>query len=102
MPFAPGNQEGKKKGPHKVSVKVKEAIINFLENNIDQIQDSFDTLKPAQKLQFISDILPYAAPKLQSIQSEVNQNIDGGITIRWEEPDTGQDKGSTSELPSVP
>lgn len=75
--FIPGNREGTKRGPNKISSKVREAIINFLEDNVDQIQDSFDELKPAQKLEFISSILPYAAPKLASTQLQV----DGELTI---------------------
>lgn len=84
--FGKGNP-GKPKGAvTKVSVKVKESIVNFLENNVDKIQDDFDKLKPRERLQFVADILPYVTPKLQSIQSEVDANITGGIIIKWEEP----------------
>jgi len=82
--FLPGNP-GKPKGAvTKVSTKVKESIVNFLENNVDAIQDSFDKLKPIEKLQFVSAILPYAVPKLSSTQIEGELN--GGITIRYEKP----------------
>lgn len=102
--FAPGNQEAKKKGPNKVSMKVKESIVNFLENNIDKVQDSFDKLKPSGKLKFIAEILPYAAPKLSSVTTENETNISGGITITWEEPKlpTGQSESPTGELPGLP
>ena|SRR5689334_14330580 len=98
--FLPGNKQGSGRGPNKVSTKVRESIVSFLENNVDSIQASFDSLKPKEKLEFISSILQYAAPKLSSIQSENETNISGGITISWQEPDanTGQGKGSTSEL----
>lgn len=75
--FKPGNKEGTKRGPNKVSTKVKESIVKFLEDNVDQIQDSFDELKPEQKLDFIASILPYAAPKLASTQLQV----DGELTV---------------------
>ena len=40
--FLPGNP-GKPKGAVvKVSVKVREAIVSFLESNVDKIQDDFD------------------------------------------------------------
>jgi len=82
--FAKGNP-GKPKGAIvKVSVKVRESIVNFLENNVDAIQASFDTLKPREKLEFISSILPYAAPKLSSTQIE--GEVNAGITIRYEKP----------------
>lgn len=95
--FLPGNKQASGRGVNKVSAKVKESIVAFLEANTDKIQESFDTLKPVDKLRFISDILPYATPKLSSVQSENETNVTGGITISWQEPpiqDTS-DKGST-------
>lgn len=101
--FPPGNKAAVNRGPNKVSTKVKESIVNFLEFNIDAIQDSFDKLKPLEKLQFIANILPYVVPKMQSIQSENQTNLTGGITIKWEEPDlqAGQNQGSISYLQSL-
>jgi hypothetical protein len=95
--FQKGNQAAKSRGPNKVSMRVKESIVNFLEKTVDAIQESFDTLTPLQKIHFLAEILPYATPKLSSVQSEVEQNIQGGITIRWEDPDVqaGQDQSST-------
>jgi hypothetical protein len=82
--FGKGNP-GKPKGTvSKVSLKVKESIVNFLEANIDQIQEDFDQLKPRERLEFISSIIPYAAPKLSSTQIEAEVNA--GITIRFETP----------------
>lgn len=101
--FGAGNP-GKPKGAiSHTSSKVKQAVVEFLERNTENIQESFDKLKPADKLRFISDILPYATPKLSSVQSENETNISGGITIKWEEPDfsSGQGKGSDGQLPSV-
>jgi hypothetical protein len=101
--FTTGNP-GKPKGAMiNASAKVKEAIFDFLEKNVDNIQESFDKLKPIEKLQFVANILPYALPKLSSIQSENNTKLSGGINIRWSEPrllDSG-DKGSNGELPSI-
>lgn len=84
--FTPGNKAASKRGPNKVSMKVKESIVKFLEDNMDKIQDSFDKLSARDKLHFISEVLPYATPKLSAIQSEVETEIKGGITIRWEDP----------------
>lgn len=81
--FGPGNKASVGRGPNKVSTKVKEAIVSFLEKNIDDIQEDFDLLKPRERLQFITEILQYAAPKLSSIQSEVESKseINGKLTI---------------------
>jgi hypothetical protein len=101
-PFQPGQSGNPHRGPSKVSTKVKESLVKFLEDNIDAVQESFDKLKPLEKLQFVANILPYVVPKLQSVESDNKTNITGGITIRWEEPDlqAGQDKSSVSYLQS--
>lgn len=95
--FAPGNPGKPKGAASNASAKVKEAIVNFLENNVDKIQDSFDKLKDREKLQFIADILPYATPKLSSIQSENDTTLSGGINISWQDPELPdpEDKGSS-------
>lgn len=84
--FKPGNKAASNRGPNRVSLKVKESIVNFLEDNIDKIQDSFDSLKPKEKLEFISSILPYAAPKLSSVEVDQKTEHSGGISISWEDP----------------
>lgn len=98
--FAKGNP-GKPKGAVvKVSVKVREAIVNFLENNVDKIQSDFDTLKPKEKLRFVAEILQYAAPKLSSVQTEVQGDLHHRIEITWNDPPTprkGHDQVLTSD-----
>lgn len=98
--FLPGNKAAAERGPNKVSSKVKQSILKFLEDNIDAVQDSFDSLKPIEKLQFIANILPYALPKLSAVQSENNTKHSGGINIRWTEPGLldSRNKGSNGEL----
>lgn len=87
--FGIGNP-GKPKGAvTKVSIKVREAIVNFLEANVENIQKDFDTLKPREKLQFVAEILPYAAPKLSSVQTEIQGDISHRIEITWNDPPTG-------------
>lgn len=98
--FTVGNPGKPLGATNKSTAKIKNAIASFLEGNIDSIQDSFDKLKPIEKLQFIANILPYAVPKLSSVQSENQTNLNGEINIRWSEPrlrDSGN-KGSNGEL----
>lgn len=101
--FKPGNKAAANRGPNKVSTKVRESIVNFLEDNVDAIQDSFDKLKPKEKLEFISGILQYAAPKLSSMQVEAEHS--GGITIKFEDPSDytypSKDKGDNGIPESV-
>lgn len=77
--FMPGNP-GKPKGAMVTStLKIKKAVVDFLELNMDAVQESFDKLKPIEKLQFITAIMPYAIPKQQSVQSEIKAEIDHKI-----------------------
>lgn len=100
VPFKPGQSGNPNRGPNKVSTKVRESLIKFLEDNIDAVQESFDKLKPLEKLQFVANILPYVVPKLSSIESEANIKHSGGINIRWSEPGLldSRNKGSNGEL----
>lgn len=84
--FGKGNP-GKPKGAvTKISVKVRESIVNFLESNIDTIQKDFDKLQPRDRLHFVAEILPYAAPKLSSVQTEIHGDIGHRIEITWNDP----------------
>lgn len=95
--FLPGNGITRTGAGNKASQKVREAIVKFLEDNVDKIQESFDKLKPREKLEFIADIIPYAAPKLQSIEAHHEGDIDLHMTITWVKPHelpTWNDEGS--------
>lgn len=101
--FLNGNP-GKPKGAvTKISAKVRESLVKFMENNVDAIQESFDKLSPKEKLFFISDILSYAVPKLSSTQTE--NDVSGSITIRFEKPESyvypSADEGDNREPESV-
>lgn len=87
--FVAGNP-GKPKGAVvKVSVKVRETIIKFLEDNVENIQKDFDTLKPRERLSFVSELLSYAAPKLSAVQTEVKGDFHHKLEITWNEPGSG-------------
>lgn len=95
--FGKGNP-GKPKGAVvKVSVRVRESIVKFLEDNIDQVQDDFDTLKPRERLQFISEILSYAAPKLSAVQTAHSGEVGHRIEITWNEPGDNSVQNTTDQ-----
>ncbi len=102
--FQPGNKEGTKRGPNKVSTKVREAIMDFLELNTPKIQGDFDKLKPRDRLKFISELISYAAPKLSSVQVDAEHK--GGLLISFAEPEEykrlypTQDQGNIPDLDS--
>lgn len=104
--FGPGNKASSGRGPNKISTKVRESIIGFLEKNVDAIQDDFDKLKPRERLQFVSELLSYAAPKLSAVQTEVRGDLHHKLEITWNEPGDSnlqhpKDQGSNGELQSI-
>lgn len=77
--FLPGNP-GKPVGAIvKSTTKIKKALVDFLDLNMDRVQESFEELKPLEKLQFITAVLPYVIPKQQSIQSEFKGEMEHKI-----------------------
>lgn len=104
--FGSGNRASSGRGPNKISTKVRDSIINFLESNIDRVQGDFDTLKPKERLQFVSELLSYAAPRLSSVQTELKGELQHKIEITWNEPGSNHlpdtdNKSSNGELQGI-
>lgn len=74
--FVPGNKAAVQRGPNKVSLKVKQSIVAFMERNVDGIQASFDELEAKEKLDFIAQLLPYVSPKMRSVEHEGQVTLD--------------------------
>jgi hypothetical protein len=56
--------------PNKITADIRESLRNFVESNILTVQQNFDALEPKDKLKFLSDILPFILPKMQSVVIE--------------------------------
>lgn len=82
--FVPGNGITRKGSPNVASQKVKLAIVKFLEDNVQKIQESFDQLEPREKLIFITALLPYAAHRLQTTQTDDAGRSPVTINVRWD------------------
>ena len=66
-----GNPQGRPKGSaNKATSEVREAINKFIEGNLPNIQAEYDNLDSKDKLAFISDLLKFVLPKLQSVQMD--------------------------------
>lgn len=89
--FQNGNP-GKPKGAvNKVSQKVREAVVKFLEDNIDQVTEDYKELSLEKRIDFIERLLPYAIPKHAAIQVEHSGEIQENIKVSWEMPKTIED-----------
>lgn len=60
--FGKGNKGKPKGATHKDTTKIKAAVRKFVEDNIQSLQDEFDTLEPRDKINFIEKLLKYYLP----------------------------------------
>lgn len=67
------NPRGRKKGtPNKITSSLREMISNFLDENFELMQTDFKEMDPQKRMKFYCDLLPYALPKLQTIEFQDN------------------------------
>lgn len=67
----PGRPEGSK---NKINSEIRGLIQKLFDDNYQTIQDDLESLEPKDRLKFLSDLLPYLLPKLQS--TTYSQKID--------------------------
>jgi len=57
------NTKGRPKGrPNKATEAIRAVLADFIAINIEDIQSQYDSLKPAEKLQFIDRLLKHVLP----------------------------------------
>jgi hypothetical protein len=71
------NINGRPKGSeNKSTVKLRNTVQNFIENNIEGMQANFDQLEAKDKLIFLEKMLSYSLPRLQATQLFMNDRKD--------------------------
>lgn len=70
----PGRPEGSK---NKVNSEIRGLIQKLFDDNYQTIQDDLESLEPKDRLKFISDLLPYLLPKLQTTTYSQKIDLDG-------------------------
>ena len=72
MPFEIGHQKkgGRKQGiPNKSTKQIRELLTSVLQEEIERIPEYFNTITdPKQRLDALAKLLPFIAPKMQSIK----------------------------------
>ena len=59
------NREGRPKGsPNKTTEEIRTAISNFMDANLETLQEDFDKLEPKDRLAFMERLLKYILPPL--------------------------------------
>ena len=60
---------GRKQGSsNKVTADLRQSITEFLENNFDEMKNTFAKLEPKDKIIFYEKLLKYAVPTLQATE----------------------------------
>lgn len=72
--FEKGNAGRPKGAKNKVSTELRGLIQKLFDDNYQTIQDDLESLEPKDRLKFLTDLLPYLLPKLQS--TTYSQKID--------------------------
>ena len=76
------NTNGRPKGAvNKTTAETKELLQKIVSNEIDNIPTMLDALKPKDRLDAITKLLPYIIPRQTEIAVETNQNQFQPLTI---------------------
>lgn len=80
MPFEKGNNlGGRKKGtPNKINKKLKESLMEIIENNMAILDDDLDRMKPVERVQAMIQLMSFVLPK----QKAVDMSIDGKVDFQ--------------------
>lgn len=93
------NPNGRPKGSkNKASVKLKNFIADFFEDNLDRIQDDFDSLEPKERLTFLVKLMSYVIPRIAPETPEVEKGTKHIPIV----PANGVDLSLLSSLGLVP
>ena len=74
--FTEGNQFGKisKRGVNKVSQDMRESFLELLQNNLPQMQEDLNELKPYERVKIILDIASYCIPRLKAVEVKTDNS----------------------------
>ena len=75
--FEAGNPGRPKGAKNKVNTELRGLIQKLFDDNYQTIQDDLEALEPKDRLKFLSDLLPYLLPKLQSTTHTKEIDLDG-------------------------
>lgn len=72
--FEKGNAGRPKGAKNKASGQMRDLIQQLFDDNFDKIQEDLESLEAKDRLKFMTDLMPYLLPKLQS--TTYNQKLD--------------------------
>jgi hypothetical protein len=74
---------GRKKGtPNKTTATMREAIASFVDGKLGECDKIWAELKPREQAKFLTDLLPYVAPRLASTELKQEAEAIAPVTIK--------------------
>ena len=68
---------GRQKGtPNKLTKELRSVLKDILYQELEQIQERLDALKPRERVELLIKLMPYALPKVTSISHTTNEPLD--------------------------
>ena len=68
---------GRQKGtPNRITKELRSVLKDILYQELEQIQECLDALKPKERVELLIKLMPYALPKVTSISHTTNEPLD--------------------------
>jgi hypothetical protein len=75
--FENGNAGRPKGAVNKSTSLMKDRIQSLFDDNFEKIQEDLESLEAKDRLKFMTDLMPYLMPKLQSTSYSQSIDLDG-------------------------
>jgi hypothetical protein len=70
---------GRQKGtPNKLTKELRSVLKDILYQELEQIKERLDALKPKERIELLIKLMPYVLPKVTSISHTTNEPLDWG------------------------
>jgi hypothetical protein len=75
-----GNKYGgrQKNTPNRVTKELRTLLKDILYQELEEIQERLELLKPKERLELLIKLMPYVLPKTTSISHTINEPLDWG------------------------
>ena len=68
---------GRQKGtPNKLTKELRSVLKDILYQELEQIQERLDALKPRERVELLIKLMPYVLPKVTSVSHTTNEPLD--------------------------
>tara|TARA_B100000787_G_C16155017_1_gene278455 strand:- start:949 stop:1194 length:246 start_codon:yes stop_codon:yes gene_type:complete len=70
---------GREKGtPNKLTKELRSVLKDILYQELEQIQEHLDSLKPKERIELLIKLMPYILPKVTNVSHTTNEPVDWG------------------------